>query len=82
MNQGQGYGNAWLGDIHNAKLGSTLRDMRTGHGRTYAALTGYGQYPQFTLQSGRRADGGSTYATMATKTYSSSGSLRGYRAAR
>jgi hypothetical protein len=76
--QGHGYGNFYRSTSTTAVLQSWLRDVNPGHGRTYAQADGYGGVPNFSIQSGRRADGQDFYARMADKSFTSSSSLAGF----
>jgi hypothetical protein len=76
--QGHGYGNFYLPSSTKAVLQSWLRDVNSGHGRTYAQADGYGGVPNFSIQSGRRADGEDWYARMADKSFTSSSSLTNF----
>lgn len=77
--QGQGYGTVSHSG-KTAKLTSILRDENDGHGRTYASAKAYAKAPNFEMQSGRRADGESTFSQMAVKTHKNSVDMSGFRA--
>ncbi|MGO1974748.1 MAG: hypothetical protein ACTH2Q_17465 [Propionibacteriaceae bacterium] len=77
--QGQGKGSlAWVG-LNKVELKSSLRDYRSGHGRTYADARASKSGNSHKLQSGRRADGGKSFAAMAVKSKLISGSSAGFK---
>ena len=70
MSGGGGYGGISQKDYNHGTLVSTLKDTVLDGQRTYAS--GYADYAcDFTFESGRRSDGGSSYARMADKTFTS-----------
>lgn len=77
--RGQGAGSFTRVSTSSARLSTSLRDVRVDGTRTFMDAKGYaagGKY--FGVQSGRRSDGGSTWATMATKYGYSGGVMSGY----
>ncbi|MGO4256727.1 hypothetical protein [Marmoricola sp. RAF53] len=75
---GQGYGSFYGSGWNGAKLASTLRDTRTGDGQIYAEGNASGNNDYVKVQSSRRADGGSTFATMATKSTTAASGTAGW----
>jgi hypothetical protein len=77
--QGKGYGSFARTGYNEAKLTATLADMLPDGGRTFSDAKGYAPGGLFFgVQSGRRADGGSTFARMADKYGYSGGAMAGY----
>lgn len=71
--QGQLYPVGW-----DLRLESSLRDMQVDSMRTYAeGQANRGTSLHVKVQSGRRSEGGSSWATMATKTAPAGGSMAG-----
>jgi len=70
MSGGAGYGSISSVNYNTGVLKSTLRDTVLDGERIYAR--GYADYTcDFTFESGRRADGGSSYAAMADRNFTS-----------
>lgn len=71
ITRGAGYGSLSSTSYNSARLRSYLKDHRVDSMRTYVDVYGnYGNYDIGT-QSGRRSDGGASYALMADKTLNS-----------
>jgi hypothetical protein len=76
MTGGSGYGSAVSTGVSTGKLtGTYLKDTATGDGRVYVSLYADGPGTSyFGGESGRRTDGGSSYASMGESNFSSAGS--------
>lgn len=68
MNGGKGYGATKPSGLYEATLISTLADTKTGDGRIYAKTAGTMSGASVVITSGRRADGGSSFARMSDVT--------------
>lgn len=65
--QGKGYGSFTRYGYNQGRLVSTLADLHLDGTRTFSSAHGYGNNDYLAVQSGRRDDGGSAYASMQTK---------------
>jgi len=76
--RGKGYGTFSAYGYNQVKLTATLADMTKDGTRTFVSGKGYGGDDYVSVESGRRADGGNTFASMATKYGTAAGSTSGF----
>jgi hypothetical protein len=76
--RGQAYGTFSRSGFNGASLASELRDISRDRTRTYVEGRGYGSGDYVAVQSGRRDDGGSTFAAMTTRYGYAAGSTSGF----
>jgi len=77
--EGKGYGSLDRINYNQARLKSVLADTRRDGTRTFSSAKGSNGKQTFSVQSGRRADGQSTFAAMADRYGTSSGAMIGFR---
>jgi hypothetical protein len=77
--EGKGYGSLARINYNQARLKSVLADMRRDGTRTFSSAKGSNGKQTFSVQSGRRSDGQSTFAAMADRYGTSSGAMIGFR---
>lgn len=77
--RGQGYGTFSRSGYNQVRLTSTLSDTRADDTRTFVSGKGYGANDAFSVQSGRRDDGGRSFARMVDRYGYSSGAMIGHR---
>lgn len=76
--RGKGYGTLAAWGWNSARLTATLADTKKDGTRTFASARAYGNNDAVAVQSGRRTDGESWYASMATKYGYAAGSTAGW----
>jgi hypothetical protein len=79
LERGQGYGQVDFLTFNDGRLQPWLRDSRVDNMRAYTQLyASKGPGDAFAVESDRRADGGTTFADMANKSFSRSSSISAY----